>query len=394
MTPPAIGLSFNNFDLLTASNSLVQQRTSNPANEITGIAATVGTQWATPVYDRNGNMTSVPQPTDLTALATATWDAWNRLVTYTDSSDNYHNNFYDGINRRVMHVEADEQRAYVYSDQWQVLEERVNPYLSPDRQFVWGIRYIDDCVSATAASPARWTSGCTPCKTPIGTSWRSTILPHRPSPERYAYTPYGVVLFLNGSFEPLSGNNSAYDWETLYCGYRYDAAVGLYLVRHRWLNQPLGCWLSRDLMPHTIGAENGYGECSPPNLVDAFGTTCECSFPGQKLLFSEIDLAGQKVLTCEDWCGILLARALTGLSLWVATCIMACAKLCDGVPPWWCFAPCSLFCMLSGGAGAVGAIKQYEDCMKDCKKKPPPPTPTPVPKPPPGPIAINQPCGN
>jgi hypothetical protein len=54
--------------------------------------------------------------------------------------------------------------------------------------------------------------------------------------ERYAYTPYGVVLFLNNSFDPLSGNVSAYSWETLYCGYRYDATPGLYPVRNRWLN--------------------------------------------------------------------------------------------------------------------------------------------------------------
>ena len=44
------------------------------------------------------------------------------------------------------------------------------------------------------------------------------------------------MQFLNGSFAPLSGNVSAYAWETLYCGYRYDAAVGLYLVRNRWLD--------------------------------------------------------------------------------------------------------------------------------------------------------------
>ena len=41
-----------------------------------------------------------------------------------------------------------------------------------------------------------------------------------PAPvERYAYTPYGVPLFLAADFTPLSGNVSAYAWETLYCGY-------------------------------------------------------------------------------------------------------------------------------------------------------------------------------
>ena len=26
----------------------------------------------------------------------------------------------------------------------------------------------------------------------------------------------------------------------------YDAAAGIYIVRRRWLEPPLGCWLSRD----------------------------------------------------------------------------------------------------------------------------------------------------
>ena len=64
--------------------------------------------------------------------------------------------------------------------------------------------------------------------------------------ERYAYTPYGVPQFLNPNFTPITDNTSAYAWETLYCGYRYDAAIGLYLVRNRLLLPPLGCWLSVD----------------------------------------------------------------------------------------------------------------------------------------------------
>ena len=37
--------AFGNLDLATAANSFVQQRTSNSANEITAIAATVTTPW-------------------------------------------------------------------------------------------------------------------------------------------------------------------------------------------------------------------------------------------------------------------------------------------------------------------------------------------------------------
>ena len=71
---------FNSFDFTTAANSVVQQCTSNAANEITAIGATVGDVWQTPAYDRNGNMTVIPQPFDLTAGYTGVWDAWNRLM--------------------------------------------------------------------------------------------------------------------------------------------------------------------------------------------------------------------------------------------------------------------------------------------------------------------------
>ncbi|HEV2968550.1 MAG TPA: RHS repeat domain-containing protein, partial [Pirellulales bacterium] len=138
---------FTQFDAQSSTfAALDQQRTSNKANEITAVGATVGPVWQTPAYDRNGNMTTVPEPTDMTLVASATWDAWNRLVKYQDASSNYHNSFYDGLNRRVLYVEADTPRAYVYSDQWQVLEERVIPYSTPDRQYVWGLRYVDDLV--------------------------------------------------------------------------------------------------------------------------------------------------------------------------------------------------------------------------------------------------------
>src|SRR5207249_1965916 len=41
---------------------LVQGRNANTANEITLISASAGPTWATPDYDRSGNMTSIPKP--------------------------------------------------------------------------------------------------------------------------------------------------------------------------------------------------------------------------------------------------------------------------------------------------------------------------------------------
>jgi hypothetical protein len=144
---------FNNFDLVTASSTLVQQRASNAANEITGISATVGPAWQTPAYDRNGNMTTIPEPLALASGYTGIWDAWNRLIYLQSGDENVEFCLYDGLNRRVMRNqysggELSEQRFFIHSDQWQVLEEYVaaTSLTVPAVQWVWGQRYIDDCV--------------------------------------------------------------------------------------------------------------------------------------------------------------------------------------------------------------------------------------------------------
>jgi hypothetical protein len=63
---------------------LIQARTANTVNEITGISEAAGPAWATPAYNAPGNMTSIPQPADPTKTYTATYDAWNRLVKLVD----------------------------------------------------------------------------------------------------------------------------------------------------------------------------------------------------------------------------------------------------------------------------------------------------------------------
>ena len=95
---------FNSFDQGTALNTLVQQRVSNTSNEITGIAATVGSAWQTPAYDRNGNMTTMPQPLAPTSGYTGVWDAWNRLIALKSGANDVESCLYDGMNRRVKRV--------------------------------------------------------------------------------------------------------------------------------------------------------------------------------------------------------------------------------------------------------------------------------------------------
>ena len=204
-------------------------------------------------------MISVPQPTGMTNLATRHMgclepaDHLPRLVVRLPQQPLRRPEPADHLSRNG------HSRNYYYSDQWQVLEERTfatgsfssssswssastsgTPLV--ERQFTWGLRYIDDLVlrdrSVSGTLDERLYSM-------QDANWNVTAIcdPTGTVQERYAYTAYGVVQFLNASFAPSSGNVSAYEWETLYCGYRYDAGTGLYLARNRRLNPLLGCWL-------------------------------------------------------------------------------------------------------------------------------------------------------
>ena len=311
--------------------TLAQSRDANRVNEITEIAATTGPSWIVPQYDPAGNMTRIPQPLNLSAAYDAIWDAWNRFIQLSDGDRTVEQNSYDGLTRRIsrgsnfldwditsidwttftltewqaftldewssfelapepisplapcgrgvggegphrrrLRSGALSYRHYYYSSQWQILEERTAPAPTvAGRQFVWGLRYIDELILRDrsvngvlnerlyALQDANWnvTSICDP----------TGIIQ-----ERYAYSAYGVVQFLDANLNALA--SSAYSWETLYCGYRYDAAVGLYLARNRRLNSALGCWVSRD-QPASgrPGEEYAYSASSPVSATDPSG---------------------------------------------------------------------------------------------------------------------------
>ena len=67
-------------------------------------------------------------------------------------------------------------------------------------------------------------------------------------------------------------NASDYDWETLYAGYRFDIATGLYQVRYRYLNSTVGNWLARDPIGYLAGMNsNAYIVANPVSRVDPTG---------------------------------------------------------------------------------------------------------------------------
>ena len=255
--------------------TMKQSRTSNPVNEITAINGDVGDLWATPRYDSNGNMTTIPRPdlnrpnwanltadqwADLTKEEwaelevapkfTATYDAWNRLTKLVDAGNGQlvQENQYDGRNYRTVTKTYTngflvETRHQYYTDAWQCVEERLGSSTTPDRQFVWGLRYIDDLILRDRSVGGTLDERLYGCQ---DANWNLTAVVDDAGAvqERYEYDPYGDVMFLSPSFSARSA--SSYDWETLYAGYRWDAATGLYAVRNRYYPPCLGTWVTRD----------------------------------------------------------------------------------------------------------------------------------------------------
>ncbi len=128
------------------TRDLVQQRSCNPVNEITEITTAVGPAWATPAYDRNGNMVTIPKPADPTQAFSATYDAWNRLVNLRDTATGISvaQFRYDGLGRRVGWSGEEGQDDTLaeanrdYSMGWQQLEEHSGASNgSVSRQFAW-----------------------------------------------------------------------------------------------------------------------------------------------------------------------------------------------------------------------------------------------------------------
>lgn len=96
------------------------------------------------------NRDDCPRPRELDDL---TYDAWNRLVriqeTVGEQTQTVAEHQYDGRNRRTLKKlysagSLDHTQHFYYSARWQVLEERVDNSSDADRQYIWGLRYVDD----------------------------------------------------------------------------------------------------------------------------------------------------------------------------------------------------------------------------------------------------------
>jgi RHS repeat-associated protein len=265
---------FEHIDQGNNANSLDQTREHNAANELTGFACSVGDLWATPQHDRAGNATTIPQPLSPTDTFLCTYDAWNRLVRVVDGDENGVEYVYDGVHRRILRkAYAESQpvdaRHVYYSDAWQVLEERVDTATVAERQFVWGLRFVDDLVLRDRDATQSGTLG-ERLYAIQDANWNVTAIAGVTGTvvERNRYHPFGTCQVLDGSFATRTA--SSYGWEHLFTGRELDPATGLYDHRSRALHPLTGRFLTRD--PLDLGAgPNLYAASFVPHGTDPFG---------------------------------------------------------------------------------------------------------------------------
>jgi RHS repeat-associated protein len=257
-----------------------QARTHNTSNEITEITeGTSQPQWPTPMYDDNGNTTSLPQPLDLESSYDATWDAWNRLVRLEDGDDTVAEYAHDGLGRRIIKRKyvsgtLSETVHYYMSSSSQVLEERVDSETDAAQQFVWGIRFVDDLVlrdkdlNSDGVADERLYTLADPRFSVLAVTDDSGSVQ-----ERYSYAAYGKTTVLTPAYAIRT--SSSFDWEFRYTGRRLDLETALYYFRARYYHAQLGRFISRDPIGYVDGM-NLYRAYFVPGQTDPQGLRKVC----------------------------------------------------------------------------------------------------------------------
>jgi RHS repeat-associated protein len=245
-------------DKLAGGSSTLQNQTRyhNKANEIDtdddhsntpGNAIVTNSGWPTwfssPAYDAAGNMTKIPQPAyNQNSAFDLKYDAWNRLVEVKSGMTVVQTNQYDGLGRRIVRDETGGSgvlRHYYYNENWQVVEERTGTSTTANRQYVWHPHYIDALAQSTGG----------------GTHWyihdanfnvTAALDSNGGVEERYSYTPYGEVKYLNDDFSLKSTQASSIGNTILFTGRERDPENGLQLNRRRFYSSWLGRWITRD----------------------------------------------------------------------------------------------------------------------------------------------------
>jgi len=153
------------------------------------------------------------------------------------------------------------------------VEERTDALTSAERQFVWGLRYIDDLIIRDRSTANNGSINERRYGMQDG-NWNMIAICDITGfvGERYAYSAYGTPVFMTGAGTVQS--TSPIGFETLYAGYRWDGnSPQMYYVRNRFLLPMIGTWCQRDPLDYESDSMNllGYLLTAPVNFIDPMG---------------------------------------------------------------------------------------------------------------------------
>jgi RHS repeat-associated protein len=165
-----------------------------------------------------------------------------------------------------------------------------------DKQYVWGVRYIDELVCRDDVTPQRLYAmqDANFNLTSISDTSGSVV-------ERYLFDPYGTRTIMNASWSVISV--SAYDWVVGHQGLMHDEEDGLVFDRRRYINPVMGRFMTHD----PIGYRDGlnlyeYERSNPADLIDPFGLTssgCCCGLDVTSWYVDEIKYWQQRIADDE-----------------------------------------------------------------------------------------------
>ncbi|ADG66878.1 AmoP [Planctopirus limnophila DSM 3776] len=264
--------------------TLEQERTASEVNEITDITNSVGSAWAEPVYSSSGNMTTIPQGNNPTNKYSATYDAWNRLVTVEEEVESAMEVIslyqYDGRSYQIAATSSNGGDApsvcnKYYSSRWQCIETttaQAGPDI--DVEYVWGLRNIDNCILRDRDV---LTVGSQRLYALQDANWNVDAITNSLSivTERYSFTPYGFPTALSSGFSPMAHTSP---WDILASGYAMNLDIGYYSIRTRIMLPQMGLWAQRDTAKY-IDGNNMYSYNGPINTTDPYGLTSKPANP-------------------------------------------------------------------------------------------------------------------
>jgi RHS repeat-associated protein len=219
----------------------------------------------TPVHDDDGNMTSGPLPTSLSANSTLIWDGENRLIEAQVNSGNTVNYLYDAQSRRIAETVSSATTVYIYDD-WNPIAEYSTTY-ALTKTYTWGIDLSGSMQGAGGVGGllAVTDSSGTYYLTYDGNGNVSEYLDSTGNTvAHYEYDPFGKTIVATGS--------KANDFSHRFSTKALDQTTGLNYYGYRFYDPETGRWPSRDPIEERGGVNlNGFVGNNSISWVDCLG---------------------------------------------------------------------------------------------------------------------------